>query len=185
MRTGAHGGVQTEVTEDCELLSLTPALLGHLWPAERGVVGLRVCKQLRRDLIVHSGSIVLVGNANAMQCAPCVSADFRRLPQHILVMLTCKKSGAMLLLEVLNECKALAGLDFSENKIRAEEARALAEMLRESKVLTHLDLGHNGIGAQGAGALAMALGECKALAHLALSHNNIGAEGAGELAGVM
>jgi len=40
---------------DCDgsLLSLPAPVLGRVWPAERGVMELRVCKQVWRDLIDH------------------------------------------------------------------------------------------------------------------------------------
>eukprot|EP00961_Rhodomonas_salina_P080519 1083425-Rhodomonas_salina.1 len=110
MRTDAHG-VPTQVPADCELLSLTPALLGHLWPAERGVSGQRVCKQLRKDLMAHCNSIALVQKTDTMPSESSVSEDFARLPQDLMVLLTLKRqfgSGATSLLGVLNECKALA-----------------------------------------------------------------------------
>eukprot|EP00961_Rhodomonas_salina_P077598 1040735-Rhodomonas_salina.1 len=49
------------------LLSLPPALLGHAWPAERGVMGLRVCKQIpaRRRVVLA----LLCGGLSALATA--------------------------------------------------------------------------------------------------------------------
>lgn len=41
--TCAHCGVPAQTAAACILLGLPAALLRYFWPAERGVVGLRVC----------------------------------------------------------------------------------------------------------------------------------------------
>eukprot|EP00961_Rhodomonas_salina_P026513 358046-Rhodomonas_salina.1 len=51
LKSCAHTAVPAQMEPVCRLSSLPPALLGVLWPAERVVMGMRVCKQLRRDLI--------------------------------------------------------------------------------------------------------------------------------------
>lgn len=119
--------------EECTLLSLTPTVLGHVWPAEREVVGMRVCKQLRRDLIVHCSRIVLVGKAGATLVERCVSEDLCRLPENLMV--TLKWEGK-------------------------DSVTCLLDVVGESKGLAHLDLQSNGIGAEGAGMLAGALSTC-------------------------
>eukprot|EP00961_Rhodomonas_salina_P046100 618879-Rhodomonas_salina.1 len=103
--THSGGPIQTE--SECKLLSLPPPLLAYVWPAERGVAGLRVCKQLRRDLLGHCTSILLVKQADATVGEDCVRnrlpphlfesirKDFIRLPPHLMVGLTCKNTGAV------------------------------------------------------------------------------------------
>eukprot|EP00961_Rhodomonas_salina_P029703 400010-Rhodomonas_salina.1 len=160
-------------------------------------MGMRVCKELHRDLIVHCSSAVLVQKVvrkgGATLSESCVSEDFKRLPDHLKVTLrwegslTGKNGGAryLRLLAVLGECKGLAHLDLSHNCIDDQGAEVLAGVLRECKALAHLDLMENEIGAEGAGKLAEVLGGCKALTHLDLSANELGEEGAGALAEVL
>eukprot|EP00961_Rhodomonas_salina_P261022 3527677-Rhodomonas_salina.1 len=121
-RTGALGG-----GVEFRLLSLPPTVLGHLWPAERMVVGLRVCSQLRRDLITQCTNMVLVQKADAVLNDSSVSEDFRRLPRNLMLTLKWKeKKNAQRLARVLGDCKALAHLDMSGNQIGAEGAGRLA-----------------------------------------------------------
>lgn len=142
-RTGANDVVaaQTAVHE-CRLLSLPPALMGLVWPAERGVVGMRVCKQLRRDLLVDCRSIVLTHKTGAFLSKRCISKDFRRLPKCALVTMKLKKGNWIkrLLLGALGECKTLAHLDLSSAKIGHAGARVLAGVLGGCTALAHLDL---------------------------------------------
>eukprot|EP00961_Rhodomonas_salina_P223421 3021150-Rhodomonas_salina.3 len=116
---------------ECRLVSLPPVLLGHLWPAERGVVGLRVCKQLRRDLLCHCTSILLVAKADAMVCEDAI--DVRKalnlLPPHLMVSLRWKNTSGFVdwdRIEALGECKALAHLDLSCNRVCDEYVKRLA-----------------------------------------------------------
>eukprot|EP00961_Rhodomonas_salina_P243307 3287774-Rhodomonas_salina.1 len=88
---GACGGVPAEMAAESRLLLLLPTLLGHLWPGERVVIGLRVCKQLRRDLLVHCGSVILVPKEEAILSCCCILEDFGRLPATLMVTLKWKE----------------------------------------------------------------------------------------------
>eukprot|EP00961_Rhodomonas_salina_P152837 2056960-Rhodomonas_salina.4 len=59
-----------------------------------------------------------------------------------------RDAGAVRLAEVLGECKALAHLDLSRNRIDAEGAGRVAVSLVGSQALAHLDLSDNRIGAE-------------------------------------
>eukprot|EP00961_Rhodomonas_salina_P213526 2883749-Rhodomonas_salina.1 len=144
MWTGVHDAVPAQSMGDCKLLSMPPALLEQTWPAERGIAGLRVCKQLRRDLMIHCSSFILVQKAGTMPTESWVAEDLKRLPHHHLKV-KWKTHGAATLLGVLGDCKALV----------------------------HLDLSSTGLGGDGVCRLARVLGGCKALAHLNLSENGI------------
>eukprot|EP00961_Rhodomonas_salina_P271978 3675190-Rhodomonas_salina.1 len=186
-RTGTLSGVPAETVVQFRLLLLPPAVLGHLWPADRMVVGLRVCIQLRRDLLTQCTNMVLVQEADAVQSdSSSVLEDFRRLPQNLMLTLRwTEKKSAQRLARVLGDCKALAHLDMSGNQIGAEGAGPLSRVLGGCTTLAHLSLIGNAIGVEGASRLAGVLGGCKALANLDLSQNMIGAEGAGHLAGAL
>eukprot|EP00961_Rhodomonas_salina_P202767 2735488-Rhodomonas_salina.2 len=126
-RTGAHGGVPAENAKECGLLFLLPAVVGHLWPPERVVVGLRVCKQLRRDLIAHCASIVLEKKPGARLSDCSISTDLGRLPETLMVTLMLTgRNEVPKLAEVLMECKALVFLDLCGNQFGAEGAGRLA-----------------------------------------------------------
>eukprot|EP00961_Rhodomonas_salina_P094463 1271169-Rhodomonas_salina.1 len=181
-KTSAHGGGRAQTVAECRLLRLPPALLGHVWPAERAVLGMRVCQQLQRDLMVHNNSIVLVQKKAAKLSVGGCLEDFRRFPKHVMVRLRWRwswerRNAAERLAGLLGECKALTHLDLNDNDIGKRGAGRLAGVLGKCKALTHLDLSRNLIRAEGAGRLAGVLGKCKALAHLDLSGNWIGLEG--------
>eukprot|EP00288_Rhodomonas_lens_P019679 CAMPEP_0177690486 /NCGR_PEP_ID=MMETSP0484_2-20121128/791_1 /TAXON_ID=354590 /ORGANISM="Rhodomonas lens, Strain RHODO" /LENGTH=175 /DNA_ID=CAMNT_0019201031 /DNA_START=33 /DNA_END=556 /DNA_ORIENTATION=- len=154
-RNNTHGGGPAQAVAEHRLLLLPPTVLGHVWPAERVVLGLRVCKQLRQDLLVHCGSIVLVQQKRGAELSVVgCTEDFRRLQQHMMVSLRWReRNGAAKLAGLLGNCNGLV----------------------------HLDLRRNEIGDEGASLLSAALGECKRLAHLNLKNNDIGPEGAGIL----
>eukprot|EP00961_Rhodomonas_salina_P080601 1084508-Rhodomonas_salina.1 len=185
-KTGeSKGGLaHLEIEAACRLLALPPALIGYVWPAKRCVVGLRVCKQLRKDLVEHCRRIDLVqqpGVGAELDVLRCTE-DFRRLPQHLKVMLRwrTRDDGASQLVSVLGECNGLVHLDLSENVIGDEGAGLLSGVLGKWRdTLAHVDLSHNVIFAPGAGRVAGVLGTCNALAYLDLGHNVIGAEGVG------
>eukprot|EP00961_Rhodomonas_salina_P136029 1830621-Rhodomonas_salina.1 len=42
------------------LLRLPPSLFSLAWPAERGVLGMRVCRQLRSLLASHASGVLFV-----------------------------------------------------------------------------------------------------------------------------
>eukprot|EP00961_Rhodomonas_salina_P173683 2342223-Rhodomonas_salina.1 len=204
----ANGGVPAHSISESRLFLLPASLLGQLWPAERGVAGLRVCKQLRKDLKAHCTSILLVEQELFSENKRFVSKDFDGLPEHAMVSLTlrnwattlagvprlgscCKglfrlklegahigTDGVGVLAGVLAECKALSHLELGWNSIDARGAGVLAGVLGGFKELAHLDLRCNEIGDEGAGRLVGSLGGCTALAHLDLSNNEIGAGGA-------
>eukprot|EP00961_Rhodomonas_salina_P158372 2131776-Rhodomonas_salina.1 len=110
----AHGTVLAQAVSECRLLSLTPAVLGLVWPAERVVVGLRVCKELRRDLMVHCNGIVLAHGKGASLCERCLSEDFKRLPEHLTVTFKGNET-IMFPLGMLAKCKTLVHLDLRSN----------------------------------------------------------------------
>lgn len=169
-----------QTVAECAFLLLPPVLLGHLWPAERGVLGLRVCKhwQLRKVLMDHSNSILLVQQVRAKLSKFCVSEAFRPFPESLRVTLTSRTRAWA---QCVGGCKALAHLNLSEAGISAEGAGRLARMLGQFKGLTNLNLCKNRIqvGAEGMGiaALVAVLGECKALTHLNLCKNRIRQDG--------
>eukprot|EP00961_Rhodomonas_salina_P197987 2671482-Rhodomonas_salina.8 len=190
-RAGARGGAPAKPVDECilfslpPLLSLPPALFKQLWPAERVVVGLRVCKQLRKDLMDNCASILLVQKVGAKLSVRHISKDLRRLPKNLPVTLKWNQRNAVKwLVGSLGECMALAHLDLGGNDIGREGASMLAGALMECTALAHLDLSGNDIGAEGAESLAGVLGGCTALTHLDLSGNGIRAS-AGKLAGVL
>eukprot|EP00961_Rhodomonas_salina_P030767 413778-Rhodomonas_salina.1 len=182
-RTSTRGEGPAQTVAECMLLLLLPTLLGHVWPAERVVIGLRVCKQLRRELMVHCSSIALAQRGDTEVGVSGCLEDFRRLPEHVMVRLRWKENRAEKLAGVLGECKGLTHLDLSLNGIGDEGASLLAGVLGSCKALAHLELGWNCIGDEGAWRLAGVLGECKALAHLDLNRNFLRTKGAGSLAG--
>eukprot|EP00961_Rhodomonas_salina_P005915 80086-Rhodomonas_salina.2 len=130
---GRHGQEPAQEVAALTILRLEPALLQRIWPA----VGLRVCRQLRRDLVVYCTSVVLVPKAGEMLNESDVSKDFGRLPEHLKVTLRCEeRNGAMTLAGVLGECRALAHLDFSRCLIGLEGAGRLAGVLGKCQALT-------------------------------------------------
>eukprot|EP00961_Rhodomonas_salina_P169105 2278535-Rhodomonas_salina.1 len=95
-RTNALGGVPAGTVVEVRLLSLPPVVLGHLWPADRVVVSLRVCKQLRRDLVTQCKRMVLAQKAEAVVSESSISEDCRRLPATLMVTLRWKEKKNVL-----------------------------------------------------------------------------------------
>jgi len=201
------------MSEENLLLGLQLGLLEAVWPAERAVLGMRVCKQLHQQL---SQCTVLLAYAGLQPPEEgTLTQDLARLGQARLSVLWAGDSCDMLLraltksgcaagltsftlhkdwrasprnwqlAEALGCCEHLAHLDLANNKIGPEQVASLAGGLGKCKALAHVNLAGNEIGGEGAGRLVGALGECKALTHLDLSANQMGKEGIGRLAGVL
>eukprot|EP00961_Rhodomonas_salina_P261600 3535689-Rhodomonas_salina.1 len=173
----------------CSLLGLPSSVLGRAFPAERVVLGLRVCKQLRKELLGHAGSALLVKRADAEIHNIDLVEDLNRVSH---LKLALRWAGEVHELASASSLRiSLVHLELRHNfssetpALAAEEVGTLAGVVGECKALVHLDLKQNRIGAEGARRLAGVLGECKALAYLDLSYNDIGAEGAGSLAGML
>eukprot|EP00961_Rhodomonas_salina_P052654 705956-Rhodomonas_salina.1 len=145
-----HQGPAQAVARALTPLFLEPALLRRIWPGERVVGGMRVCRQLRRDLVVYCTGVVLVPKAGATSLVgvneSSVSKDLGRLPEHVKVTLTREeREWAMTLAGVLGECRALAHRDLSGSGIGLEGAEKLAGVLGKCDALEHLDLSQNEI----------------------------------------
>eukprot|EP00961_Rhodomonas_salina_P077139 1034584-Rhodomonas_salina.3 len=69
-----------------QLIRFPSALLGRLWPAERVVAGLRVCRLLRRELSEHAGTILLVKKEDTAEISEELLRDFDRV-SHLEVVL--------------------------------------------------------------------------------------------------
>eukprot|EP00961_Rhodomonas_salina_P060928 818051-Rhodomonas_salina.1 len=194
MRTGAHGGMPAQTVAECSLLSLQPALCGHLWPAERVVVGLRRQRSRAKekhkiccDTQQHVECGLCVGGlpAPARTCQGDITVEDRGLAHLDMAGTFIGEVGAERLAGVLGKCKMLAHLDLSWSEINFQGAANLAGVLGECKALVYLDLGGNQIGVEGAERLAGALGESKSLAPFFMRGNYIGHDGAEKLAGVL
>ena len=123
----------------CSLLLLPSSLLESIWPAERVVLGLRVCKKLREELQRHSSNVALVIKSHPeIWCQTRLVRDFSLLSHSRLEVSIQRKL-----------------------QIGAVAAEVLATALRSCRKLAHLELSCNEIGAEGAGAMAGVLGECK------------------------
>eukprot|EP00961_Rhodomonas_salina_P206174 2783114-Rhodomonas_salina.2 len=173
----------------CDLLNLPSGLVGKLWPAERVVAGLRVCRQLHQELSETAGNIVLVKGAKAADFSEdALVADFRRISHRDVALkwrATGRAAGLMCVASMASLGRAIVHLDLTANSMGVEGAGMLAGMLSECTALNHLDLCANQLGDKGAGRLAEVLGTCRALSHLALRDNQIGEEGAASLAGAL
>eukprot|EP00961_Rhodomonas_salina_P295892 3935863-Rhodomonas_salina.3 len=89
---GAHQECRACEVEATASVTRSHAPQGQLsgWPGERVVIGLRVCKQLRRDLLVHCGSMAFVPQEKAIPSDFGLLEDFRRLPSNVMVTFKCR-----------------------------------------------------------------------------------------------
>eukprot|EP00961_Rhodomonas_salina_P042726 574608-Rhodomonas_salina.3 len=202
-RTGdARGGTRAEdggvKTTSCALLWLPSALVGSFWPAERFVMGLRVCKHLRRELVLYGSNALLVkNNADAGD----VKDDFRRI-SHLAVSLRWTGETESLNLASSQLGKGLkslhvrrllpdahSGLESLAQVVSSVSCDTFAmlcpvltwEVLKQVAMnctaMTSLDLNNNQIGGHGAEKLAGVVGRCKTLSSLTLRQNHLGARG--------
>eukprot|EP00961_Rhodomonas_salina_P130681 1759313-Rhodomonas_salina.1 len=140
----------------CNLLCLPSALLGHAWPAERVVVGLRVCQKLRTVLSQNAGSILMVKKANGgFTEDEDLVKDFGRALELKVALIWQGQMDSLQCLALLGTALVKLEMRDVQNGTRAEQ---LAEVLEKCRSLTHVDLRSNKLGHKGAGMLAGALG---------------------------
>eukprot|EP00286_Rhodomonas_abbreviata_P003540 CAMPEP_0181347140 /NCGR_PEP_ID=MMETSP1101-20121128/33721_1 /TAXON_ID=46948 /ORGANISM="Rhodomonas abbreviata, Strain Caron Lab Isolate" /LENGTH=477 /DNA_ID=CAMNT_0023459337 /DNA_START=80 /DNA_END=1510 /DNA_ORIENTATION=+ len=167
VKGGPGGGLgQTD-----KLQLLPRALLGRVWPAERVVMGLRVCHWMHTKLAAHVEKVLLVGRDIPVR--PCSVIQTLSWFQSSKVLL--EWNGFSLCLPTNMDALAfgigavIAGGEetgLAGGAIGEEGARKLAAVLGECKVLARLILSGHQIRAAGTRSLAGVLGECEALAHL-------------------
>ena len=138
--------------------ALPKEMLGKIIPAERAVMLWRVSRGAREALAIVQPAATVKGRGTGIKII----------------------GLAGMLENMLSWCRITA------LHLRGElaDVQCLVGVLGQCRSLAHLDLSDNRIGARGAGRLAKLLGQCGSLAHLNLSCNSIGAEGAGRLAEV-
>eukprot|EP00961_Rhodomonas_salina_P120885 1627000-Rhodomonas_salina.1 len=120
----------------CTLLCMPASLVGRAWPAQRMLMGLSVCQQLRRELPEHADGVLLVTRELAWHLdggekdEPLVSKDgllktFGRV-SHLHVSL--KWRGPFdTLIRAVSMSKLLVHLDFTCQGIKDDGVGTLAE----------------------------------------------------------
>ena len=137
-----------------ELLTLD--LAHHVIPEERGMMMMRVSKDVRgamtekkipvRIKVCDRGYLAIMeGLEHTSQRANIVVLDFSGV--HIL------KQGAHMLAGILHNCPELVRINLDGNHVGAEGVGSLAGVLGQCRLLTHLNIEGNWIGAKGAGSL--------------------------------
>eukprot|EP00961_Rhodomonas_salina_P185406 2503259-Rhodomonas_salina.1 len=127
----------------CDLVLLPSALLGSMWPAERVVAGLRVCRHIRQRLAEHAGNILMVKRMETDVSEDALVKDFGRVSLLKVAVKWRRQPPRLICIGSLGF--ALAHLDLSLNQIGAVGAGRLSGMLEVCKALGHLDLSHNKI----------------------------------------
>ena len=149
---------------------LSTELIRQVWPAERVVIGLRVSKDIRKDLIVNETPLcaILKFKQHFNSHGAEIARDVERL-SHMKIRIIAQAQNVSVLNQLwgaLGKCKALSFLSVSQNRMGDEGAARLAGALGACNALSHLDVSHNRMGAEGAGRLAEALGALKELSYL-------------------
>lgn len=175
------------------LAQLSGTLLAHLWPAERVVVGLRVCSWVREHLLKNAESVVLLAgritSPHDVQHED-LCGDLVRF-QHRSLKVEIRAKFCELLVEIifagmrnLNLARwagQIVFVDFGSCGINSDGAQDLANILQQHRALKHLILSRNCIGDQGVAVLAAELRNCHDLEELDLGHNCVRSDGARRL----
>eukprot|EP00286_Rhodomonas_abbreviata_P026085 CAMPEP_0181295844 /NCGR_PEP_ID=MMETSP1101-20121128/4368_1 /TAXON_ID=46948 /ORGANISM="Rhodomonas abbreviata, Strain Caron Lab Isolate" /LENGTH=394 /DNA_ID=CAMNT_0023400631 /DNA_START=138 /DNA_END=1318 /DNA_ORIENTATION=- len=166
-------------------------LLGHIWPAERVVIGLRVCRWLRRELVSSKTNILFLGPKKGAACNPEDIAKSVTLFSDSPLQFTWRRQPRKLITGLdlafaTGTCHCIARLDFSYNRMRAAGLKELARVIGQCRTLTHLDLSGNLIRTiDGAPKLCEILEQCHGLTYLNLSRNIICSAGTRVLCDVL
>eukprot|EP00961_Rhodomonas_salina_P130439 1755994-Rhodomonas_salina.1 len=127
------------------LMCLPSNLAGFVWPAERVVIGRRVCKRLRSELSLHAGRIVMVKRRSAEISDNDVTKDFTAESDFKRLKTALKWQGSTGgLMCAVKLCPVLVHLDLSGVGIGSVGAGRLATVLgiRKDKALVYFDLGN-------------------------------------------
>mmetsp|Transcript_55568 Transcript_55568/g.84104 ORF Transcript_55568/g.84104 Transcript_55568/m.84104 type:complete len:585 (-) Transcript_55568:192-1946(-) len=167
-------------------------LLVRVWPADKVLLGMRVCKLLRQELPSNAKQVLLVASYADDGYAPTYISS--RLAAFVSCesSLVCRgfpRSFATLRRALRSAVEdgfgaKLVYLDLAGNHFFPEFAlEAIGYLLEHSPDLHHLDLSMNPLRDFGAGVLSAAMRNCPALTHVDLSQTCLGAEGIMQLAG--
>eukprot|EP00961_Rhodomonas_salina_P221138 2989669-Rhodomonas_salina.1 len=140
----------------CCLLELPSAVLGMYWPAERVMAGLRVCKSIRKELLEHTGTIIVAKTPGASVGTDLFAADFWQERRRKVCLTWRGEPHLLQYLEPLAPC--LSHLDVKDTVLGGIGVRGLAKVVRTCTVLRHLDLSGAGIDHDGMERLAGRLG---------------------------
>jgi hypothetical protein len=187
----------------------------RVWPAERVLMGLRVCKWLRSalqcapEVVVHVRARALLAGAPRQRGEGFLSwlwgSAAKEEAGGLQVLQHLGKAGAVQVLLDGDGAVAAAGqhllrklvLGLGDARVRLSRlvlrrvdlgdagAGALAEVLAGCALLSELDVAEDKIGAAGAAALCAVLPAASRLAALDLSHNRFGPAGALALAAAL
>lgn len=172
------------------LLRLPPALLGRLWPPERAVLGVSVCRFLRQELLCNMNDVVIVGKqCGGMQHEICSGLQ-RLRGRNVFLRWHCKPAQTILQVKDLAEGVhslggSLSELNVQKCGIKQHAATLLAEALTECGGLSHLNVSQNRLSESGAERLFSSLQACTSLEHLDVSCCGIGPRASAALASAL
>eukprot|EP00961_Rhodomonas_salina_P026267 354557-Rhodomonas_salina.1 len=161
-------------------------LLGKVFPPERVILGIRVCRWMYYDLIAHVDSVSVSGSHAENFSAEFKTRTLMRLREKKLSLSFAQHCS--LLSSASNAVQAMWGaawggfgrglvvLNLERNKLVPDCAEKLAQVLQQCSALRHLSLRENGIGGAGARLVMPGLASCTALTHLDLRGNDLAAE---------
>eukprot|EP00961_Rhodomonas_salina_P163033 2195774-Rhodomonas_salina.1 len=169
-----------------DLLCLPWGTIGKLWPAERVVMGLRVCKVLRHELLEHVHQVTLIKSKGTAASDLALAKDLARFGEQNAVTLTWgdgrnHSCSSVLQVAIPTSCyacwatstaalsstfpAALKSLHLKE--VQESDIASLKDVLSESKNLTRIDLSESGVGDSMA-TLAQGFQACTKLQHVKL-----------------
>eukprot|EP00288_Rhodomonas_lens_P015203 CAMPEP_0177693554 /NCGR_PEP_ID=MMETSP0484_2-20121128/2461_1 /TAXON_ID=354590 /ORGANISM="Rhodomonas lens, Strain RHODO" /LENGTH=798 /DNA_ID=CAMNT_0019204371 /DNA_START=60 /DNA_END=2457 /DNA_ORIENTATION=- len=172
-------------------------LLEKVWPWDRVVLGLRVCKWLRSDLqcptirgVLLASSCRCAGSKVEDICETLVHPSFNGKEVHV----QWRGQGRVSTNALLHAVKGAAGaqrsvailkithLDLGHNDIEKHGSERLAEVLALQTTIQYLGLRGNCFSHVEASVLGQSLRLCRGLTHLDLGENQLGERGAAYLA---
>lgn len=177
---------------------LIPGLVGKLWPPERALMGLRVCRWMQVQLVAHIEMALVCGPCMRFSQRPksrdyeaqdiCSTLSKLRNCKVVLVWNSRRHQTTPLLLDGIIAAiangfgKKLTQLTLNSTKIWDTNSQKLATVIAGCSALKRLDLSVIGINQTGMEQLSEALGRCTELEHLELGWNKVRSEGASKLA---
>jgi len=161
----ARVGIDDGGTAKMDYLHHLPRLLlGRIWPPERIVMGLRVCRWLHTELTAAAPHAVLKATENVDTTTP---ADLVKT------------------LYAFRKCRVLLHWDSPTNRDTVVAGVSVAVSLGCTESIVHVDVGESKLGAKRAAALFQALGECSAIETLNLEEIRLCDYGAVTLCSVL
>lgn len=159
-------------------------VLVKVWPRERVIMGLRVCRWMNQELLHNVGKVLIRAMRGNIQTKD-VCDTLVRLRRIEVALMNANASTPALSFKILEGMSSAASsfgrrlvqIDFTSNHFGDLGADILIDLIEQFESLQCLELGNNDISNKCLALVSALANNCKAITHLDLHENMLGDQG--------